>query len=148
MNIEELVNKYVLSSGKFNNFQFCIWLVYVGVLGDLCRLPLTKIEQKILDEVPKIEPETDFEIYKMFENIHIESILLYAILKNERIARHYLDNLRQIKTETNGNDLKNLGIPPSPKYQEIFNEILKEKLKNPNMTKKNEIDFLRLKFNV
>lgn len=148
VNIEELVNKYVLSSGKFNNFQFCIWLVYVGVLGDLCRLPLTKIEQKILDEVPKIEPETDFEIYKMFENIHIESILLYAILKNERIARHYLDNLRQIKTETNGNDLKNLGIPPSPKYQEIFNEILKEKLKNPNMTKKNEIDFLRLKFNV
>ena len=134
INIKNLIDQYKCEH---------VWLVYVGILGDLSRLPLTKTEQKILDEVPKTEPKTDFDIYKMFENLRIESILLYAILKNEKIARHYLDNLRQIKIETTGDDLKNFGIKPSPKYQEIFDEILKEKLKNPKITKEDEINYLK-----
>ena len=36
-----------------------------------------------------------------------------------------------------------MGIPPSPKYQEIFDEVLKEKLKNPKMTKEDEMDCLK-----
>ncbi len=123
-----------------------VWLIYVGVLGDLSRLPLTKTEQKILDDVPKIEPKTDFEIYKMFENLRIESILLYAILKNESIVRHYLDDLCGIKIEITGDDLKNLGIEPSPEYQKIFDTVLKEKLKNPNMTKSDELKIVKNKF--
>lgn len=134
INIEKLVNNY--------NCEY-IWLVYVGVLGDLSRLPLTKIEQKIIDDIPQIAPQTDFEIYKMFENCRIETILLYAITKNENIARHYLDDLRQIKIETTGDDLKTLGIQPSPKYQQIFDEILKEKLKNPKMSKEDEIEIAK-----
>ena len=120
-----------------------VWLIYVGVLKDLSRLPLTKTEQKILDDVPQTDLKTDFEIYKAFEGKRIETILLYAILKNEKVARHYLDNLRQIKIEITGNDLKNMGIPPSPKYQEIFDEVLKEKLQNPKMTKEDEIKYLK-----
>ena len=120
-----------------------VWLIYVGVLKDLSRLPLTKTEQKILDDVPQTDLKTDFEIYKAFENLRIESILLYAILKNEKVARHYLDDLRQIKIEITGNDLKNMGIPPSPKYQKIFDEVLKEKLQNPKMTKEDEIKYLK-----
>jgi poly(A) polymerase/tRNA nucleotidyltransferase (CCA-adding enzyme) len=134
INIENLVNQY-----KCNN----IWLIYVGVLKDLSRLPLTKTEQKILDDVPQTDLKTDFEIYKAFENKRIETILLYAILKNEKVARHYLDDLRQIKIEIIGNDLKNLGISPSPKYQEIFDEVLKEKLQNPKMTKEDEMDYVK-----
>lgn len=130
INIENLINQY-----KCNN----IWLIYVGVLQDLSRLPLTKTEQKILDDIPQTDLKTDFEIYKAFEGKRIETILLYAILKNEKVARHYLDDLRQIKIEITGNDLKNMGIPPSPKYQEIFDEVLKERLKNPKMTKEDEI---------
>ena len=130
INIENLINKY--------NCQH-IWLVYIGVLKDLSRIPLTKIEQKIIDDIPQKEPKNDFEIYKMFENLNIESILLYAILKNEKIALHYLDNLHHIKIQTTGKDLQELGFKPSPKYQEIFDEILKQKLVNPNMTKKDEI---------
>ena len=134
VNIEKLINNY-----KPEN----IWLVFVGVLGDLSRLPLTKIEQKILDDVPENVLKTDFELYKAFENACLETVLLYGILKDEQGARHYLDDLRKIKISITGNDLQKLGIKPSPKYQQIFDEILKQKLKNPNMTKEEEIDHLK-----
>ena len=134
VNIEQLVNDY-----KPEN----VWLIYVGVLEDLSRLPLTKIEQKILDDVPKEKLNGDFELYKAFENARLESVLLYGILKDEAGARHYLDDLRKIKILLNGDDLQKLGIKPSPKYQQIFDEILKQKLKNPNMTKQDEIEHLK-----
>ena len=133
VNIEKLINNY-----KPEN----IWLVFVGVLGDLSRLPLTKIEQKILDDVPENVLKTDFELYKAFENARIETVLLYGILKDEQGARHYLDDLKKIKISINGDDLQKLGINPSPKYQQIFDEILKQKLKNPNMTKDDEINII------
>lgn len=134
INIENLVKKY--------NPEI-IWLVYVGVLEDLSNLPLTKIEQKILDDIPKDNLKTDFEIYKAFEKCRLETVLLYAILKDEKVATHYLDNLQNIKTSITGKDLQNLGLQPSPKYQEIFDEVLKEKLKNPSITRKDELSYLK-----
>ncbi len=134
VNIEKLINKYEPEN---------IWLIYVGVLRDLSRMPLTKIEQKILDDVPEEKLNDDFELYKAFENARIETVLLYGILKDEQGARHYLDDLRKIKISINGDDLQKLGINPSPKYQEIFDEVLKQKLKNPNMTKDDEINHLK-----
>ena len=134
VNIEQLVNDYRPEN---------VWLIYVGVLGDLSRLPLTKIEQKILDDVPEEKLNGDFELYKAFENARLESVLLYGILKDEAGARRYLDDLRKIKILLNGDDLQKLGIKPSPKYQQIFDEILKQKLKNPNMTKQDEIEHLK-----
>ena len=140
VDLEGLVKKYCTPHSVGTVEHVAIWLVYVGILGDLSRLPLTKVEQKILDDVPKEVLKTDFELYKTFEKARIETILLYAILKDEKGARHYLDDLRNIKLEINGQDLQNLGIKPSPKYQNIFDEVLKAKLKNPSMTKKDEID--------
>lgn len=143
INIEELIEKYCLdmdchvANAPHNDEH--IWLIYVGVLKDLSRLPLTKIEQKILDDVPQNILNSDFELYKTFENAKIETILLYAILKDQKGAKHYLDNLRNIKISINGKDLQNLGISPSPQYQEIFDEVLKAKLKNPKMTKEDEL---------
>ena len=120
-----------------------LWLIYVGILGDLSRLPLTKIEQKILDDVPQKVLKSDFELYKTFQNARIETVLLYAITKDETGARHYLDNLRKIKLDITGKDLQTLGIKPSPKYQEIFDEVLKTKLQNPKMTKTDEIEIAK-----
>lgn len=143
INIEELIEKYCLdmdchvANAPHNDEH--IWLIYVGVLKDLSRLPLTKIEQKILDDVPQNILNSDFELYKTFENAKIETILLYAILKDQKGAKHYLDNLRNIKISINGKDLQNLGISPSPQYQEIFDEVLKAKLQNPKMTKEDEL---------
>ena len=134
VNIEKLINKYEPEN---------IWLIYVGVLRDLSRLPLTKIEQKILDDVPEEKLNGDFELYKAFEKARLETVLLYGILKDEQGARHYLDDLKKIKISINGDDLQKLGINPSPKYQEIFDEVLKQKLKNPNMTKDDEINHLK-----
>lgn len=134
IDIEKLVNDYKPEY---------VWLVYVGVLKDLSKLPLTKIEQKIIDEVPNKILSNDFEIYKAFENARLETVLLYGILYNENIARHYLDDLKQIKISVTGNDLLDLGIKPSPRYQEIFDEILKCKLANPDMTKDEELEYLK-----
>lgn len=143
INIEELIEKYCLDidchvANAPSNDEH-IWLIYVGVLKDLSKLPLTKIEQKILDDVPQNILNSDFELYKTFENAKIETILLYAILKDQKGAKHYLDNLRNIKISINGKDLQNLGISPSPQYQEIFDEVLKAKLQNPKMTKEDEL---------
>lgn len=138
VDVEKLVNKYLADQPP--SCPAAIWLIYVGVLGDLSRLPLTKIEQKILDDVPKEVLKSDFELYKTFQNARIETVLLYAITKDETGARHYLDDLRKIKLDIAGKDLQTLGIKPSPKYQEIFDEVLKVKLKNPSMTKDDEIE--------
>lgn len=140
VNVENLVNKYLAAQQL--SCSAAIWLVYAGAF-DLSRLPLTKIEQKILTDVPKHKINDDFELYKAFENARIETILLYAILHDEIGARHYLDDLRNIKISVTGKDLQKLGFKPSPKYQEIFDKVLKEKLKNPTMTKEDEISYLK-----
>lgn len=138
VNVENLVTTYL--ADQPSSCPAAIWLVYVGILGDLSRLPLTKFEQKILDDVPKEVLKSDFELYKTFQNARIETVLLYAITKDETGARHYLDDLRKIKLDITGKDLQTLGIKPSPKYQEIFDEVLKVKLKNPSMAKDDEIE--------
>ena len=133
INIEKLINDYKPEY---------VWLVYAGALKDLFKLPLIKIEQKILDEVPNKILNNDFEIYKAFENVRLETVLLYGILYDEKIARHYLDDLKQIKISLTGNDLLNLGIKPSPKYSQIFDEVLRRKLENPQLTKEDEIKII------
>lgn len=141
VNVENLVTTYLAAQPP--SCSAAIWLIYVGILGDLSRLPLTKIEQKILDDVPKEVLKSDFELYKTFQNTRIETVLLYAITKDETSARHYLDDLREIKLDVTGKDLQTLGIKPSPKYQVIFDEVLKAKLQNPKMTKTDEIEIAK-----
>lgn len=141
VDIENLVTTYLAVQSP--SYPVAIWLIYVGILGDLSRLPLTKIEQKILDDVPKEVLKSDFELYKTFQNTRIETVLLYAITKDETGARHYLDDLREIKLDITGKDLQALGIKPSPKYQVIFDEVLKAKLQNPKMTKTDEIEIAK-----
>ena len=132
---EQLIKKYAPDSEN-------IWLIYAGILRDLSRLELTRKEQKILDDFAELEaknPQNDFEIYKAYENKEVESIILYAILKDEKPARHYLDNLKQIKVRITGKNLEMMGIDPSPKYKEIFDFVLKKKLETPQMTLADEI---------
>lgn len=131
INVEDLINKYPVEN---------VWLVYTGLLPDLSNIELTKQERKIIDDAKSIgELHNDFEIYKAFENLNTESILIYGILKDINAATKYLEYLRNIKISTTGNDLGELGIKPSPKYQEIFDTILKEKLNNPKLSKQEEL---------
>lgn len=127
-----------------NNAKINLWLVYVGILGDLSRLPLTGNEQKILDDFNAIGSlHNDFEIYKAFEKVQPETILLYAILKDKYSAVKYLEKLRNIKIQINGNDLVQLGLKPSKKFSEIFDYVLRKKLENPNLTKEDELKLVR-----
>lgn len=135
INIENLIKKYPVKN---------VWLVYAGTLGDLSRLPLTRTEQKILTDFEAIgDLKNDFEIYKAFEKVLPETILLYAIKKNYTAAEKYLQKLSKIKINTTGNTLVQLGLEPSPKFTEIFDRILKEKLRNPLLTKEDEIRIIR-----
>lgn len=131
VNIEELVKKYKIEHP---------WIIYAGILGDLSRLPLTRSEQKILDDFKAVKnPETDFEIYKTFEKASPETVILYAVLKDYKKTIHYLDNLRKIKLSITGKDLQNAGLPPSAKYSKIFDAVLEQKLASPQMSKEDEL---------
>ena len=131
VNIEELVNKYNIEHP---------WIIYAGVLKDLSSLPLTKTEQKILDDFNAAgNPKTDFELYKAFEKVSIKTVILYAVLKDYEKAIHYLDNLRGIKISINGKDLQAIGLPPSAKYAAIFDKVLEQKLASPGINKSEEL---------
>ena len=134
VNIEALIKKYPVE---------LTWLVYIGLLPDLSRLEFTKEERKIVEDFRAIgDLKTDFEIYKAFDGLAIESILLYGISKDMNAVIRYLDILRNIKISVTGEDLKALGLKPSPKYQEIFDYILQAKLQNPQMTYEDEIQLI------
>ncbi len=129
-NIAALISKYTPAYP---------WLVYLG-LFDLSNLELTGEEKEIIESVPKTIPQTDFEAYKMFCGLPLESILLYALSIDYDCAINYLDNLQQIKITITGEDLKGLGIPQGKIYKEIFDKILEAKIKNPKI---NELEFAR-----
>jgi len=130
-NIEKLVNKYKPQH---------IWLVYLGWM-DLSKLQLTKEEQTIIDEYKElmnlqIKPD-DFNIYKTFENKKPESILLYTIMTQSQKGLRFFE-IKDIKIILSGEDLKKMGIKPSPKYKECFDFVLGKKLSNPDMTADDE----------
>lgn len=137
VNIEKLIKEYPVQN---------VWLVYTGILGDLSRLELTRQEKKILDDfavLQNTQMNDDYEIYKAFTDTEPESILLYAVMQDETKARRYLDYLQNIKIQTTGDDLQNLGIKPSPEYKVIFDKILRAKLQNPQMSKADEISLIK-----
>ena len=147
INIEELINQYLNEKNHARKEWGNVWLVYAGLLPDLSRLELTKQEKKILDDAKQISDlHNDFEIYKAFDGLAVESILLYGIQHDMTSAKRYLDTLKNIKISITGDDLQKLGINPSPKYQKIFDKVLKEKLKNPKMTHQEEINFVKSLF--
>lgn len=135
INIQKLIEKYPVKN---------IWLVYIGLLPDLSKIELTKEERKIIEDFRAAgDLKTDFDIYKTFKNFAPESILLYSIVKNKVAASRYFEILKDIKISVTGDDLLNLGIKPSPKYQEIFDYILKEKLTNPTLTREAELELVK-----
>ena len=140
-NIENLVSRYKNLIDSKN-----IWLIYIGTLPDLSKLELTKDEQKIVNDLKSVLPlelKTDFEIYKAFEKCRVETIILYAVLKNRRIAEHYINDLMGVKLIITGEDLRKLGIKPSVRYQECFDYILNKKLSDLSISYADEIEIAK-----
>lgn len=125
-----------------------IWLVYLGMFN-LEKLGLTADEAEIINSYNHIKGQivsTEYEAYKLFCGIPIESVMLYGLSENYEVAYNYLKILRHIKIQTTGVELKKLGIPEGKKYKEIFDYLLEEKLKNKNLTSEEELDLVRAKF--
>lgn len=139
INIENVINKYTPKHA---------WLVYFGVLAVSLNIELcpTKYEKEVIDGAKKLLNQNfkdDFELYKAFGPQKLEMLLILAILGKEKEVCHYLDNLAKIKLHINGNDLIKLGFKPSKKFTEVFDYILKEKLKKTNMTKVEELESVK-----
>lgn len=134
--ISNLINKY--------NPEYK-WLVYLG-LFNLSDLELTSEEKNIVQSIPNKKPDNDFEIFKLFKDLPLETILLYALNIDKKIACRYLDDLKNIKISINGDDLIEMGIPKGKIFKEIFDFVLKEKLRNPKLTKIDEIAIVKEKY--
>ncbi len=123
-----------------NNFS---WIVYFGLIVDnIDKFELTKEEKEILNIAKDLENKNfsnDLEIYKTFCNIPKESLDILLIKKN-KYAKKYAKDLSKIKIQTTGQDLINLGFKPSKKFSEIFDCILDNKIKNPKLTKEEELN--------
>ena len=87
--------------------------------------------------------KNNFEIYEFFKNFNNVQLALYYFKTNDKNAVQFL-NLKNIKPEINGNDLKSLGFNEGKFIGIILKDVLKEKILNPNnfKTKQNEIDFV------
>lgn len=139
--IKQYIAPHPTLSPKGRGKEKNIWLIYVGLLPDISNLPLTKTEKQIIEEFVNIKNrqfKTDFEICKTFKNIPIESVIMYSTI-NHKAVEKYFNELKDIEIFLDGNELKELGIEPSPKYQECFDYILNKKIKNSNLTKNDEI---------
>lgn len=136
VNFENLINKY-----KPEN----VWIIYVGQIPDIENLPLTKQEKKIVEcyrQLIEKSYSTDFEIYKNFKDVPVESVIMFATKDYNSVVK-YLDNLRYIKPQISGKTLIEHGIEPSDKFGQCFDYIVEQKLKKQNMTFQEEIELAK-----
>ena len=124
------------------------WLCYAG-LFNLSNFELTKEETEIISSFKKLENrtfDTESEAYKIFRHFPDESVLLWGLVREYDLAYHYLKNLRKIKPSLNGNDLIKLGIERGKLYSEIFDYLTEEKIKNPKLSKEEELKLVVNKY--
>lgn len=124
------------------------WLVYFGVIAvlendDFCdKLELTKAEKDVILGAKSLlaaDLGDDFKIYNAFGAQKTESLLIYAIFKGEEKVEHYTKDLKKIKLSINGEDIISLGFKPSKQFGAVMEAVLREKLKNPNIKREDEL---------
>lgn len=131
-----------------------IWLIYFAALIDKQnaeKFNLSAKEMKIIESLEiflneKETPQNNFEIYNMFKNEPIESIIAYCIFDENNNAQKYLTELKDIKPTLSGKDLLNMGFSTGNIIGKILNKLLEEKLNNNLQTKENEIAFVKKYF--
>jgi tRNA nucleotidyltransferase (CCA-adding enzyme) len=86
-------------------------------------------------------------IYDLLAPLDTEAILLMmAKAKLERAKKYislYLTHLRNVKVTLTGDDLKELGIPPGPRYRKMLADLLYAKLDGLVGTHDDEIGFVK-----
>ena len=129
-----------------------IYSIYLGVLienENYEKLPFnfTVYEKKTFSDIIKIfETNTNiknkYQIYHLFKDKNIEAIIVYYLKTNDNNALEYLDKLKDVKLSITGKDLLKLGIKEGKVFKTVFDEVLKEKLSNPNIKKEKELQIV------
>lgn len=105
----------------------------------MARSGYNLIERPLLD---MRESLTDSDIYHVFQELPIESILYWmAKTKQESVkkaASMYLSKLRDVQPTVTGKDLVQMGLPPGPIFQVILKELLDARLNGQITTPEQE----------
>lgn len=102
-------------------------------------------------ELTKILPLRDpATIYKAMHALDIETLLLAMAIaaddQKKKEISHYLIELRKVKSQVTGEDLRDMGIPPGPVYSAILDTLLDEKLRGALKTKEDEMAFVKERY--
>ncbi len=128
----------------------------VEALMDRLSLP-TKIRDGIAKGISyakevlrKLPADDPLEIYNLLNKVKLEVILLSMALskdrKKQRAISRYLTDLRKIKPNLKGEDLKKMSIQPGPIYSRIIKELLKERLRGHLKSREDEERYVKSKF--
>ena len=102
-------------------------------------------------ELARVLPLHDpAKVYQALHVLDIEAILFAMAVvvddsKKKEISR-YLIELRKVKPLCTGQDLKEMGITPGPRYSEILDTLLEERLRGTLKTREEELAFIRERY--
>jgi len=86
-------------------------------------------------------------VYDLLRPLEGETVLLMMAKAKQEAAKKYvslyLTRLRNVKVTLSGDDLKNMGIPPGPRYKKILSRLLDAKLDGKVKNREDEIEFVR-----
>src|SRR3990172_1219725 len=86
-------------------------------------------------------------VYDLLRPLEGETVLLMMAKAKQEAAKKYvslyLTRLRNVKITLSGDDLKNMGIPPGPRYKKILSRLLDAKLDGKVKNREDEIEFVR-----
>jgi tRNA nucleotidyltransferase (CCA-adding enzyme) len=93
---------------------------------------------------------TPSEIYRTLTPLPTETILLMMAATSSQLARkrysYYLTQLRKVKPEITGTEIKKLGFAPGPVYRDILNRLRDAHLDGKVKTREEEIRLIQKEF--
>ena len=90
------------------------------------------------------------DIYHWFQGLSLE-VILYLMARSENdMLRQWISlfvtELRKEKISLNGQDLISLGLPPGPKYQDIFQTLMDKRLDGQIHSRQDELNLVSKQF--
>ncbi|TYP00091.1 tRNA nucleotidyltransferase (CCA-adding enzyme) [Geothermobacter ehrlichii] len=93
------------------------------------------------------KPPAASEIYRLLHPLERDLVLfVMSLAEDERIKQwisHYFNHLAQVKCELDGDDLRQLGIPPGPVYRAILDDLLNARLDGRVTGRDEELAYVR-----
>ncbi|MDQ2085748.1 CBS domain-containing protein [Herbivorax sp. ANBcel31] len=94
---------------------------------------------------------SNYKAFTLFKELSLESLYVLTLLfcnKNfYNKVLEYINELKDIRLNITGNDLKEMGVVPGPQYKKILDEILKQKINGNVHTLEGEIKLAEILLN-